>query len=413
MARHGGAARLAKLSTIGAFLLGVFVAPACATGAKSWWSGVTFDTLVEGGITGNPDDPPISNFGQFFEDIPNQFLLNQVLSTVQRPIDASKAWDTGFKFQFMYGSDARYTHFLGELDNAAGNDLVQPDIVEAFVNFKTPWLGKNGMEIKVGQYVTLEGAEVIDPRGDFFYSHSYIFFFGIPFKMTGIMTTTHVSDKLDIYAGVDTGVNTTFGPNGDPNDSAGFHGGFGLHLLNNNLNILASTHIGPENANNDSDIRYLNDITAVWKLGDKWTSITDFNYIHDDIAGGQNGGGIAQYFTYAFNDWLSAGIRGEFWRDVQGFYVAEFPCNSCFVKFEKGIAFANGRPTAIGAGPNTYTELTLGLNIKPFHNASYKPLAGMMVRPEVRWDHSFINDAYDGFTDDNQFTFASDFYIVF
>jgi hypothetical protein len=270
-------------------------------------------------------------------------------------------------------------------------------------------LAKGGMEIKVGQYVTLEGAEVIDPRGDFFYSHSYIFFFGIPFKHTGILTTTHVNDTLDIYAGADTGVNTTFGPQGDPNDSGAFHGGFGLHLLNGNLNILASTHIGPENPHNNQDIRYLNDITAVWKLGDKLTSITDFNYIHDDISGGQDGGGIAQYFTYAFNDWLSAAIRAEFWRDVQGFWVAAFPCNTCFVNFEKG----NPDGIALGAGPATYTELTLGLNVKPFHSASYKPLAGLLFRPEVRWDHSFETNAFNDFTDDNQFTVASDFVLVF
>ncbi|MBC8065202.1 MAG: outer membrane beta-barrel protein, partial [Chlorobia bacterium] len=264
------------------------------------------------------------------------------------------------------------------------------------------------MEFKVGQYVTLEGAEVIDPRGNFFYTHSYIFFFGIPFKHTGVMTTTHVSDKLDIYAGADTGVNTTFGSEGDPNDSGAFHGGFGLHLLNGNLNILATTHIGPENPDNDEDIRYLNDITEVWKLGDKWTSITDLNYIHDEIAGGQNGWGVAQYFTYAVNDWLSAGIRGEFWRDPEGFFVAAFPENDGFVDFQKGEP-----AIVLGAGPATYTELTLGLNIKPFSSASNKPLATMMVRPEVRWDHSFDTNAFNDFTDDDQFTIATDVYVVF
>jgi len=394
---------------VGALLLGTLAGSAQAAGAKSWWSSVTFDALVDTGIPVNPDDPKNGlNFGQLFTDEANTWLLNQILLTLQRPIDASKDWDTGFKFQFMYGSDARYTHFLGELDQATGDSLNQLDIVENFINLKTPWLGKGGMEIKLGQYVTLEGAEVIDPRGDFFYTHSYIFNFGIPFKHTGILTTTHVNDKLDIYAGADTGVNTTFGPDGDPNDSGAFHGGIGLHLLNGNLNILASTHIGPENPDNDSDIRYLNDITAVWKLSDKWTSITDFNYIHDEIAGGQNGGGIAQYFVYTINDWLSAGIRGEFWRDVDGFFVAAFPENDGFVDLEKGL------PTIVlSAGPATYTELTLGLNIKPFHNASYKPLAGMLMRPEVRWDHSFDTDAFNDFADDNQFLFSTDFVVVF
>jgi len=374
---------------------------------KSWWSDFKFDALLEAGITGNPADPDNDiNFGQLFEDKANEFLLNQILLTAHRDIDSTKDWDVGVKFQFMYGSDARYTHFLGELDRVT-DDRNQLDIVENFINFKTPWLGKGGMEFKIGQYVTLEGAEVIDPRGNFFYSHSYIFFFGIPFKHTGIMTTTHVSDTLDVYAGVDTGVNTTFGPDGDPNGSAAFHGGFGFHLLNGDLNILATTHIGPENPDNDKDIRYLNDITAVWKLSDKLTSTTDLNYIHDDIGGGQNGGGIAQYFTYAIKDWLSAGIRGEVWRDADGFFVAAFPGNLDFVNFEQG------KPAVVlGAGPATYTGLTLGLNVKPFSSASYKPLAGWLFRPEIRWDHSFETNAYNDFTDDNQFTIGFDFVMV-
>jgi hypothetical protein len=411
-----------RSSVLGAVFLGAFgasayaadlygPAPAPMPGPHGWFSDFKVDVMLEGGITGNPDDPGL-NFGQLFGDKANEFLGNDILLTAHRDIDPKKDWDIGMKFQFMYGSDARYTHFLGELDDAS-DQLMQPDIVENWIDFKTPWIGKGGMEIKVGQYVTLEGAEVIDPRGDYFYSHSYIFYFGIPFKHTGVMTTTHVNDTLDIYAGADTGVNTTFGPEGDPNNSGAFHGGFGLHLLNNNLNILASTHIGPENPANNTDIRYLSDITAVWKLGEKLTSITDFNYIHDEVAGGQSGGGIAQYFTYAISDWLSVGVRGEFWRDPQGFWVAEFPCNTCFVQFEKGVTFANGAPTAIGAGPATYTELTFGLNVKPFSNSPKSWMKNLLVRPEVRWDHSFETRAYDNFTNDDQFTIASDFVVVF
>src|SRR5437773_508489 len=86
--------------------------------------------------------------------------------------------------------------------------------------------------LNFGRFVTLEGAEVIDACGIFFYSHTYIFDFGIPFKHTGILTTTHVSPLLDLHLGVTTGVNTTFGRDGDNNDAIAFHGGIGLNLLN-------------------------------------------------------------------------------------------------------------------------------------------------------------------------------------
>ena len=53
---------------------------------------------------------------------------------------------------------------------------------------------------------------------------------------------------LDIYAGIDTGTNTTFGPLGDNNGAVGGIGGFALNLMEGKLTILALTHFGPEQA---------------------------------------------------------------------------------------------------------------------------------------------------------------------
>ena len=84
--------------------------------------------------------------------------------------------------------------------------------------------------MKVGQYPTPIGYETIDPSTNPFYSHSYIFNFGLPFKHTGVLAVTHVNDMLDIYTGIDTGTNTTFGPLGDNNGAIGGIGGFNLTL---------------------------------------------------------------------------------------------------------------------------------------------------------------------------------------
>jgi len=271
------------------------------------------------------------------------------------------------------------------------------------------------MDVKIGQYVTLEGAEVIDATGDMLYSHSYIFNFGIPFKHTGIMTTTHVNPTLDIYAGVDTGVNTTFGNSfncfhcGDDNKGAAFHGGIGLNL--DALTILATTHIGPENpnvaavvaagVNPNSALRYLNDMTSVWKVNDKLTLTNDLNYIRDD-GFNADGGGVAQYFSYQLYDWLAIVGRGEIWRDNNGFFVAAFPCNLCFGQVEHG----DPAGIAIGGGATTYSEWTLGLNIKP---PVPKTFEGTVIRPELRYDTSLNGTTpYDAGTKKSQFTAAVD-----
>src|SRR5713101_3231058 len=323
--------------------------PAAPPAPASWWSTFEVSGHVEAGFTFNSNQSDI-NFGHLFTDRADRVLLNQALITAQRPLDPkATGYDFGFKFQAMYGSDARYTHFLGEFDRSI-SDINQFDIVEAHVLAHLPWLTSGGIDVKVGQYVTLEGAEVIYAPDNLLYSHSYIFNFGIPFKHTGIMTITHVSSVFDIYLGIDTGVNTTFGNSincfncGDNNKAVAFHGGIGLNLLDGKLTVLATTHIGPENPNTtaviaacacdpNSALRYLHDVTITWKATDKLTFITDLNYIRDD-GFGATGGGVAQYVGYAVNDWLKIVGRGEVWRDNNGFFVAAFPGNLDFVMAE-------------------------------------------------------------------------------
>jgi hypothetical protein len=373
--------------------------PAPTPPPANWWDTFTIGGTVTAGVTLNADNPPDGlNFGHLFTDKANTALLNQILLTAQRPLDPKATdYDFGFKVQLMYGSDARYTHYLGEGEYWI-NELNQFTPVELWVTAHTPWLFSGGIDIKAGQFVTLEGAEVIDPTGDYLYSHSYIFNFGIPFVHTGIMTVSHVDPLVDIYAGVTTGVNTTFGDRNVAHPS--FHGGIGLNLLDGNLTILGTTHIGPENPNTpigiagcggcnpENTLRFLNDITATWKINDSWTLITDLNYIHDDglAADGAHpsGYGGAQYVVYTVNDWLKAVGRVEVWRDNDNFFVAAYPGNFDFVNFEHG--FFN---TAFAApAPTTYFEITGGLNIAPPIPPGTPLLKSITFRPEVRYDAS-------------------------
>jgi hypothetical protein len=72
------------------------------------------------------------------------------------------------------------------------------------------------------------------------------------------------------------------------------------------------------------------------------------NYIRDD-GFNATGYGVAQYATYAINDWLKITGRGEVWRDNNGFFVASFPGNLDFV----GIEHGNPLAVAIGGGATT------------------------------------------------------------
>ncbi len=318
-------------------------------------------------------------------------------------------FDWGFKVQFMYGSDARYIHSLGMMDLTT-NERFQPDFPEVYASVHLPIITAGGLDLKLGKAVTLEGAETIDPRTNVFYSHTYIFNFGIPFNNTGIAGVLHVNKYLDVYAGIDRGVNVTFKDN---NSSVAFEGGIGLNLLDGNLTTLAITHVGPENPGDNHDYRFLNDITTTWKINKCLTSITDLNLIYDELLPAW-GYGVAQYLTYTVNDWLTLGVRGEIWRDEEGFFVAQFRANNDFIHVERGDPLAPD-PSTHGGGKTTYLAITGGVTIKP---PLPKPFAGLLIRPEVRYDRALTDSSnstkpFDQLTDRDQWTFGIDAILEF
>lgn len=401
----------------------------------AWIDTLTIDGFVEGGVTVNPGQPANKlNWGHLYTDRANWPTFNGAVLTVQRPLDPkATGFDYGFKIQGQIGMDARYNHFLGELDYLI-KDRTQLAVLEAHGLVHLPILTQGGVDVKVGQFVTYNGAEVIPAKDNLFYTHSYIFNFG-PFLHTGVMTTTHATDWLDVYAGVTTGVNTSIGWPGDNNSSASLHGGVGLNLLDGNLTIMAMTHSGPENpkqtdplgvgwpnipvacvCNPNSTWRYYNNFTVTWKATENLTFITDISYMRENgwnpisvtglpqetidldqtgvLAGlgqrpqGVEAYGVAQYASYKLNDIFKLNGRIEYWRDNKNFFAAAFP------GYFDAVNAAHGFPTTAIFQPanvgTSYLALTAGVTITPeFPEMPY--IKGMILRPEVRWDTAVNN----------------------
>ncbi len=387
-------------------------APAAPT---SWVGGIKLSAQFEGGALISPTNPSDGlNFGHLFTDRANQFVLNQALLTAQRATDPKATdYDFGFKLQALYGTDARYTQFLGELNRTFGTRY-QLAFIEANATAHLPWLTAGGIDVKAGQFPSPLGFETIDPSTNPFYSHSYLFNFGVPFVSFGGLAITHVSPLLDIYLGVDSGTNTTVGE-GDQNTAAAGTAGFNLTFLDGNLTVLALTHFGPENPertvpNTDSYYRYFNDAVITYKASDKLTFTTEFNLVRDDFVRANAFGG-AQYVSYALNDNVALNARGEVYRDDNGFFVTAFRGYHDFVNAQLGI------PTAgvVAARPTTYGEITLGLTWKPtLPGAVSNVVSALMIRPEVRYDRALTNTRpFNAGADRGRFTFGSDFVLTF
>jgi hypothetical protein len=372
---------------------------------SDWASSIKLSAQFEGGFSINPDRPADGeNFGQLFTDHANQVQLNQALITLQRPTDPkATGYDFGFKLQALYGTDARYTQFMGEF-NSTFASRYQLAIIEANVDAHLPWLTPGGIDAKLGQFASPLGFETIDPSTNPFYTHSYMFNFGVPFGQTGLLTVTHATPMLDLYLGIDSGVNTTLGA-GDNNSSAAGTFGFALNLLDGKLSVTALSHVGPENASRSTPgangaYRYLNDAYVTYKPTDKLSFTTELNLIRDDHAKA-NAYGVAQYVSYTLNDQITLNGRAEVYRDDSGFFVGAFPGNHDFVNAEYGYP-----ATIISAGPTTYSEFTAGVTYKPSLPA---PISNLMIRPEIRYDRALTsNHPFNAGRDAGQITIAAD-----
>jgi len=361
----------------------------------SWWSTIAVNGELDGGITGNPDSPPSGlNWGQLFTDKANEPLLNQALLTVQRPT-GSTGYDFGFEVQLMFGTDARFTHGLGECEYCI-NSRYQFDPVQAFLQAHTPWITPGGIDFKLGQWITLEGVETIDPSGNLFYSHSYIFNYPEPFKDTGFLAITHINPTLDIYTAITSGQSTSLDPYvGDNNDAPAFEGGIGLNkLFGGSVTVLATTHIGPENpflqpfgppnpaAN--SDLNYENDLIVTWTATDKITITGEGNYTLNTLTQSDTFGAVGYISYQTALDWLKINGRAEVFRDDgPSTFVSVYPGAFDFVNTLHG--FPSG---AIFGPPTTYLELTAGLNITPKLPTEIPLLKTLIFRPEIRYDTS-------------------------
>ena len=386
-------------------------APAPAAPTHFVWNGITISGHVDAGTNINPDSPDNNiNFGQLFTDRANSFRVNQTNLALEQDIDSSAStFNWGWRIEGMYGTDARFTHTIGLFDRAT-NSPYQWDLVEGSASAHLPYLTAGGIDLKAGIYPTPIGYEVIDANGNFFYTHSYIFNYGIPLKHTGVYATAHVTPILDLWAGADTGVNAgvPFMRSTDNNHTGAFLVGFGINNPIPNLTVLGLAHIGAENgyvsgatlcnvttfcysSSPNGAVRQIYDIVTTYKPFDALTIANETNYIRDDLFHA-TGEGTAFYGIYKLNDQWSFGARGEVFRDDQGFFVASFQESQAFMNAERGIpAAVPGFSGGYNAGKATYSELTIGANWSPaiaFPDALPSTL-GLTLRPEFRWDHAW------------------------
>src|SRR6516165_9996331 len=104
----------------------------------------------------------------------------------------------GALVDIIAGEDARILHQAED-----GNDNTV-DIRQAYIQY-----AGGPLTIIAGKYVTLAGAEVINPTLNTNFSRSLLFFASEPLTHTGVRATWAATDTFSLIAGVNNGWNTT------------------------------------------------------------------------------------------------------------------------------------------------------------------------------------------------------------
>lgn len=348
-------------------------------------AGITVTGLVQGGVTYGANSPTNNLIGGRGFDVENQDpTLNQLVISIDKAVDMKKAWDIGGRVKFIYGGDSRFIHSNGLFDHPS-NDVNAPlagldnqwDLTEAYVDVSVP-VG-NGLLVRVGKFVAPQCYEVIDPSGNPFYSHSYLFNFGGPATLTGITGTYQLSDQLSVMGGITRGWNQSLEDN---NDVINVIAGANWTSADKKTKAALVIIVGPEQTgntpggpgpgvNSNGDYTDMIDLVVTQRLSDQLTVGAEVEYCvwtGADLPAVDGGEamfyGVAGYASYTVDKYVTVNGRLEFFRDEDNFALG-------------GLALV-GNSTNIWEG-------TLGVTITPLPDHALGK--NLKVRPEVRLDY--------------------------
>src|SRR6266404_5180240 len=194
------------------------------------------------------------------------------------------------------------------------------DVQEAYLTWTMPDDGPSalkGLSLKGGKFVTLLGAEVIEPWANPNYSRSFLFSLAIPFTHTGGLVSYPITDKLSVTGGAVEGWDKV------QSNNRGWSGTGNITYTVNDMVTLAANGIGgPEQTGKLGNKRYVGDLVATIKPTSALTLLLNYDYgredgaaVNGDLAPWQ---GFAAVANYNFTDRASAAVRGEWFEDHGG-----------------------------------------------------------------------------------------------
>jgi hypothetical protein len=295
-----------------------------------------------------------------FNDFPHHLNLDQAWFYVEHAANADAcSADWGYRFDIMYGVHAHAAQAFGNEDN-----VWDVSLDHGVYGWAMPQLyaevAYGDWDVKIGHWFTPAGYEVIPDTGNFFYSHTLTHYNSEPFTHTGVLGTYNGYDDATIYAGWSLGWDTGFDQYDDGNI---FIGGL-TYKPNCNVSLTYITTVGNLGWKSEGEFGYTQHIVGIFDLSENWQYVIQSDYLDtdgvpgDDDTDGEDKG-VTNYLFYTLNDCWAVGGRVEWWKSNN-----------------------------VIAGENaSFYDITGGLN--------YQATANLVVRPEIRYDWTPSDEAYE------------------
>ena len=254
-----------------------------------------------------------------FDTQPNSFNLQQAAITI------AKQPKEGFGglVNLTLGQDANVINSYG---GGSGNAYAgvagtsNSDLTQAFMQYAT-----GNLTAIAGKFVTAAGAEVINSTSNTNYSRSILFGYAIPFSHTGVRATYAMNDQLSLFAGLNNGWDQVKDANKQKTVELG-----GSYMPNKMFMLSAVDYNGTEQVagtpGGAQGKRNLLDLVGTLTVSDSLNFVLNPDFGSQEnatLANGSTGtakwSGLAAYANYQINDPWSVSVRGETFKDTDGY----------------------------------------------------------------------------------------------
>jgi hypothetical protein len=296
----------------------------------------------------------------------NEWQVQQSWIRLEQSVDPKADHPTfGFTFDAFAGIDYRYTLARGLFNSQLTASNGQPnlygaDLPQFYVETHLPGIAQ-GLNVKVGRFTGLQGAEDIEATESPLASHSYSFLY-TPFTHTGLLTDLDLGEDWSIQNGIVLGSDVFINPAASPT----YIGGIKYEPPDGSTILQFDVILGSGRFNRAQQFTNLQlfDLLFSHHLSTdlKWELELMYGYTTNVPGTGfADWFSVVNYGTLKLTETLSTVARVEFYNDFQG----------------QRTGF-----------PGLYTTGTVGLN--------WKPCPALIFRPELRYDTCSTSAPFQG-----------------